>query len=107
MHRPVDEHVGVELHHELAVGRRGARSLDVGVVAVAAVGRRVYLNFGLDWRTDFTAVVAAKKAPAFAAAGIELARLAGRAVRLRGWIRRRNGPALTLTHPAQIELLAY
>ena len=32
---------------------------------------------------------------AVAAAGIELARLAGRAVRLRGWIRRRNGPALT------------
>ncbi|MEC7592503.1 MAG: thermonuclease family protein [Pseudomonadota bacterium] len=77
------------------------------VVAVAAVGRSVYLNFGLDWRTDFTAVVAAKKAPAFAAAGIELARLAGRAVRLRVWIRRRNGPARTLTHPAQIELLAY
>ena len=77
------------------------------VVAVAAVGRRVYLNFGLDWRTDFTAVVAAKKAPAFAAAGIELARPAGRAVRLHGWIRRRNGPVLTLTHPAQIELLAY
>ena len=77
------------------------------VVAVAAVGRRVYLNFGLDWRTDFTAVVAAKKAPAFEAAGIELARLAGRAVRLLGWFRRRNGPALTMTHPAQLELLAY
>ena len=77
------------------------------VVDVAAVGRRVYLNFGPDWRTDFTAVVAAKLAPAFAAAGVDLARLTGRAVRLRGWIRRRNGPALTLTHPAQIELLTY
>ena len=77
------------------------------VIAVAALGRRVYLNFGLDWRTNFTAVVAAKRRRRLPAAGIELACLAGRAVRLRGWIRSPNGPALTLTHPAQTELLAY
>ena len=77
------------------------------MVAVAAVGRRVYLNFGLDLRTDFTAVAAAKRAPAFVAAGIELARLAAQVERFRGWFRHRNGPALTLTHPAQIELLSY
>ncbi|MEC8318222.1 MAG: hypothetical protein VX025_05910, partial [Pseudomonadota bacterium] len=76
-----------------------------GVAAVAAVGRRVYLNFGLYWRTDFTAPVAAKKAPAFTATGIELARLAGGGAT--PWLASPpQWAGLDLTHPAQIELLA-
>lgn len=42
---------------------------------------------------------------AFAAAGIDLKGLAGKPVRVRGWIEWRNGPMIAATHPEQLELL--
>ncbi len=77
-----------------------------GVVLDAAeVRRRVYLNFGPDWRDDFTVSIAPDHVRAFRAAGLEPLDLAGRQVRVRGWIYRRNGPMIDATHPEQIELL--
>jgi len=42
---------------------------------------------------------------AFAASGIDLKGLAGKHVRVRGWIEWRNGPMVAATHPEQLELL--
>ncbi len=64
-----------------------------------------YLNFGDDWRRDFTISITAKDWAAFAAAGYRLADMAGRQVRVRGWLQRRNGPVIRATHPEQIEWL--
>ncbi len=80
------------------------------VVSAAVVRGRVYLNFGEDWRTDFTVTVAPRNRPLFervwAAAGVEsTAALKGRRVRVRGWLQRYNGPEIIATHPEQIELL--
>ncbi len=75
------------------------------VVAAARVRGRVYLNFGPDWRTDFTFAAGPPARRAFARAGIDLAGLAGRRVRGRGWVTLRNGPAIELTHPEQLEVL--
>lgn len=84
------------------------------VVSAARVRGRLYLNFGDDWRTDFTVTVAPGDArlfdddpvwaPLLDAAG-GLADLADRRVRVRGWLGRYNGPEITLTHPEQIEFL--
>lgn len=70
---------------------------------VAVTRRRAYLNFGSDWRTDFTAA-ADLRTPAMAGDALAaLQRLEGRRVRVRGWIERRNGPYIELFHPLQVE----
>ena len=75
------------------------------VVSVGEGGGRIYLNFAEDWRRDFTVSVDRKAAPAFAAAGIDLKGLAGKRLRVRGFLAWRNGPMIEASHPEQIELL--
>ncbi len=75
------------------------------VRAVATVRGRLYLNFGIDWRRDFTVVVERRDRAIFAATGIDPATLEGRRIRVRGWLDRRNGPMIRATHPEQIEVL--
>ena len=72
---------------------------------VAESRGRIYLNFGEDWRTDFTATVAPSDRDSFSGSGIQLTDLEGRAIRVRGWLERRNGPMIDVTHPEQIELV--
>ncbi len=75
------------------------------VLRAASAGGRIYLNFGSDHRTDFTAVVQPGNAKSFAAAGLDPLSLSGKLVRVRGWIENRNGPLIQVTHPEQIEVL--
>lgn len=75
------------------------------VVAVGEGGGRLYLNFGPDWRSDFTVSIERKTVGAFAAAGIDLKALAGRRLRARGYLAWRGGPMIEATHPEQIEVL--
>lgn len=76
------------------------------VVAVGGAGGRTYLNFTEDWRTDFTIVVERKNVAAFKDAGLDLQALAGKRLRVRGWLGWRNGPMVEASHPEQIEMLA-
>lgn len=66
---------------------------------------RIYLNFGLDWRTDFTASVGAPHLERFHEAGLDPLALVGHQVRVRGWLYRENGPMIALDHPEAIERL--
>jgi len=75
------------------------------VASVGEGGGRIYLNFAQDWRRDFTVSVDRKAAPAFAAAGIDLKGVAGKRLRVRGFLAWRNGPMIEASHPEQIELL--
>lgn len=70
---------------------------------VARVRGTTYLNFGADWRTDFTVMVDAAARRLFEEAGLDLAALEGREVLARGWIRSRNGPMIEATHPEQLQ----
>ena len=78
--------------------------VEAPVLQAADVRGRVFLNFGPDRTTDFTATVAPRDTDLFAAAGIDLLALEGRVVRLRGWLTSWNGPNMELTHPEQVEL---
>jgi micrococcal nuclease len=71
---------------------------------VAEVRGRTYLNFGKNWRRDFTVTVPSDAARLFAGQ-TDLAGLKGRLVRVRGWIEDINGPSISLTHPEQLEIL--
>ena len=66
---------------------------------------RTYLNFGTDYRTDFTVMFDAEDEALFDAAGITAETLETRRVRVRGWIEDENGPMIRIDHPDRIELL--
>lgn len=76
------------------------------VVDTAIVRGRGYLNFGPDYRTDFTISIAPTDMRRFRADGIDVDDYHGRRVRVRGWLRSLNGPMIDVTHPEQIEVLA-
>ena len=72
---------------------------------VGQSGGRTYLNFGADFKTDFTAVINGRDDGLFEAAGIDPERYEGHVVRVRGWVELLNGPMIEVTHPEQIELV--
>jgi micrococcal nuclease len=74
------------------------------VVRVAPTDYYVYLNFGADWRTDFTLRIAHDSERRFREAGIELEQLAGREVEVRGYLLEAGGPLIELSHPEQIRI---
>ncbi len=77
-----------------------------GRVTAADVARgRGFLNFGDDFREDFTITLAPDAVELFASEGIAVDSYQGRRVRVRGWVQWRNGPSVSATHPEQIELL--
>jgi endonuclease YncB( thermonuclease family) len=97
--------------YRLRTTEEAARHVDTfqlveGRVLDAAVVRgRAYLNFGPDWRTDFTATISPKDRRAFDRGGVDPLAFADRRVRVRGWIKSYNGPMIEVTHPEQIEVL--
>lgn len=75
---------------------------------VSAVARRrntVFLNFGQDWRWDFTAGIDLRNTGQKDAIAAQLQELQGRFVRVRGYIERRNGPFISLASTDVIEEL--
>jgi len=84
----------------------GTFQLIEGVVFDAAtVRQRTYLNFADDWRTDFTISLNKQARRLFTDAGIDPLILKGKRIRVRGWLKKRNGPMIEATHPEQIEIL--
>lgn len=72
---------------------------------VEAVGRTktaVYLNFGKDWRTDFTVRIPRSVLRQDEAWARSLDGLKDRIVEVRGWIERRNGPMISIAHRAEL-----
>lgn len=67
--------------------------------------RRIYLDFGPDWRTDFTVGIAPRLPGADAEWISRLTDLEGARVRVRGWIERRSGPYIELESPALLEII--
>ncbi|WP_412545445.1 thermonuclease family protein [Maricaulis sp. MIT060901] len=87
---------------------------DVGTIQIVA-GRvtdaavlgngRVYLNFGSNYRTDFTIRIDAELAAAFTARWGDLAALEQRRIRVRGVIRDENGPMIIPPNSDRMEVL--
>jgi endonuclease YncB( thermonuclease family) len=75
------------------------------VAAAAVVKGRAYLNFGADYKTDFTLTLDPAARRLFEAAGIGIESFKNARVRARGWIESFNGPMIEVTHPEQIEVL--
>ena len=85
-----------------------ASRADTSSSRVAAAGEgsgRAYLNFAKDWHSDFTVLVERKDSEALKSPGIDVKTLAGKRLRVRGWVEWRNGPMIHVTLLEQIELL--
>ena len=67
-------------------------------------GGTIYVNFGRRWTEDFTVTVLRRHERTFGAAGLDLKALAGRQVRVRGFVEERGGPWIEVTRPEQIEV---
>lgn len=75
------------------------------VLQTGGGGKWTFVNFSTDWKRDFTIAIERKWAKALAGEGFDLAALAGKRVRVRGYIERWNGPLIKVTHKEQIELI--
>ncbi|WP_323761662.1 thermonuclease family protein [Maricaulis sp.] len=73
--------------------------------AVQLNSGRIYLNFGSDYRSDFTVRIDAADSQAFTDAGLTPDGLVGQRVRVRGWVTDENGPMIVIDHPARLERL--
>ena len=93
------------------LGRQGTYQIVSGEVHAATRKRgRLYLNFGSDWKSDFTVTVAPLDArlfesPTFGGENASSADIVGKQVRVRGFLSRYNGPDMEITSPDQIEVL--
>jgi hypothetical protein len=69
------------------------------------VAGRVFVNFGADYRTDFTIAISARDRRHLSKDGVDPATWTGKQIRVRGWLSRLNGPEVELTHAAQIQIV--
>lgn len=75
------------------------------IVDAARRKNQWYLNFGNDWRSDFTIVIPKQALAAFTDAGVDPYALKDRIVRVRGWVDLWNGPMIEVQVPEQIEVI--
>ena len=77
-----------------------------GVVkSVSMVSNVTYLNFGDDWKTDFTVGVASPVRQILLRNNVDLQKLQGQRLRVRGWLRFYNGPYMDLEDSIAFETL--
>ena len=88
------------------LGEQGRFAVVGGKVAsVRESGGIVYVNFGQRWSEDFTVTILKRNERLFTGAGMAPGKLAGRQVEVRGWVEERNGPAIEVVRPEQIEFV--
>ena len=75
------------------------------VISIGDTRDRLYLNFGFEYRTDFTVSIEQRDTARFEESGLDLRVLEGRIIRVRGWIQAINGPSISIDHPERIEVL--
>jgi endonuclease YncB( thermonuclease family) len=76
------------------------------VVRVAPTEHYVYLNFGTDWRSDFTVRLRRTELnESFSRSTTAVEELAGRWVEVRGYVLEAGGPLIEISHPEQIQVL--
>lgn len=75
---------------------------------VHSVSRRkntLYLNFGNNWREDFTISISSTDMRKFTKSNIDPQRWGGTPIRVRGWLESYNGPYMEIDHPERFQVL--
>ena len=98
---------GLIMHSNDADWQKRAQSFQMVEGTLLSIGKtsfRYYLNFGDNWSEDFTVIVAKRNIKRFKMKYDDLKRLAGKKIRVRGWLIQDRGPLIELFHPGQIEI---
>jgi micrococcal nuclease len=90
---------------DLARWRSTFQIVEGTVVRVVDTKGATLLTFGNDGTGDFVVVLKSAERRGMTGALAAVNELAGKRVRVRGWIERRTGPAIEIHHPAQIEVV--
>jgi len=104
-----DPAYGIKASNDLAglLARRGQFTIAEGkVLSVRESGGTIYMNFGRVWSRHLTVAILRRNMAAFEGAGIDLKKLEGARVRVRGWVEERGGPRIEAVRPEQIEIAA-
>ena len=91
------------------LAQRGRFALVEGqVVSVRESGATIYVNFGQRWSESFAITISKRNERSFTAAGLDVMKLAGRRIRVRGWVEAHgadgNAPWIEAARPEQIEI---
>lgn len=90
---------------ELARYRSTFQVVEGRIVRVAQVRGTIYLNFSRDWRRGFSVSLRRGDRELLGAYGGDPQALAGRHVRVRGWLEQRRAPAIDLSAAGLLEVL--
>lgn len=85
------------------VGRYGI--VEGTIHATAMNNNNVFLNFGPDWRTDFTIGLDSPLRRAYTKQNIDPLQFTGKKIRIRGWIENYNGAFIRPTDITQLEFI--
>ena len=85
--------------------RNSYQIVEGSIARVKAAKARTYLDFGPDWRTDFSAGIDAKVLHTNPEWAKTLEGLKGRRVEVRGWIEYRGRPYIAIEDPSQLAVL--
>lgn len=75
------------------------------VISAARKQNVIYLNFGQNWRDDFTVSIKSQNIKRFQKGDLNPLDLNGRTVRVRGWLESYNGAHIEIDHPESIEII--
>ncbi len=106
----INEKLGIWQTHKVltpeeTADREGKFEIVEGRIESAALKQnRIYLNFGKDWKTDFTVSIAPEDKRAFSKKNLDPLQWNGKNVRVRGWVESYNGPYIEINHPQAIEM---
>ncbi len=91
---------------EFAAIRSGSFQIAEGkVISARRIRDMIYLNFGPDWKSDFTLEIDKAGQAILRKAKISPLSLEGKMIRVRGQVYFRNGPAMQISHAEQLEIL--
>lgn len=75
------------------------------VVAAQMKNGRAYLDFGADWRRDFTAAIEPEDMANFRRLGVDPRAYQGQTIRVRGIVQSLNGPEIEVANPQSVEVV--
>ena len=104
-----DSAYGIKASGDLAglLARRGQFTVAEGqILSVRESRGTIYMNFGRVWSRNLTVTILRRNKPAFERAGMDLKKLEGARIRVRGWVEERGGPRIEAVRPEQIEIAA-
>lgn len=82
----------------------GTYQIVEGVVNTVSMRKnKLYLNFGQNWRDDFTVAISAFNLKKFTKQKLNPQQWNGKRIRIRGWIESYNGPYMDIDHPERFE----